>query len=176
MAMEVIPFDTHAQLKRYRRSLIDVYLSAYSAIPEYAYTNQEEVRHYLGWLFRRSHGGFFVLFSDSQPRGFISTDPEWIDLDQTRIGEIHELAIARDFQGRGAGSLLLSQAIEFLRQKGHRRVGLWVGANNIRAIEFYTRKGFRPGPVRGIWKRMYLQLPQMAEEGGQKLSCPKELC
>lgn len=165
-AMEVVPFNEPAQIKKYRRLLVEVYLSAYADIPEYAYTSRGDIWHYLNWLFRRSRGGFFAVFSNGQLGGFISADPEWVDLDHTKVGEIHELAIAREFQGKGLGSLLLSRAISFLFQWGHQRIGLWVGVNNHRAIEFYTRKGFVPGPIRGIWRRMYLELPQVAEQGG----------
>lgn len=161
--MEVVPFNELAQIKKYRRLLIDVYLSAYAEIPEYAYTSRRDIWHYLNWLFRRSRGGFFAVFCDGHLGGFISADPEWFDLDQTKVGEIHELAISREYQGKGVGSVLLARAISFLAQYGHRRVGLWVGVNNHRAIEFYRRKGFVPGPVKGIWQRMYLDLSQVAQ-------------
>ncbi|MCG0276997.1 MAG: GNAT family N-acetyltransferase [Thermanaeromonas sp.] len=154
--MEVICLTEAAQFNRMRHALTDIYLSGYATIPEYAYTTTQDIWHYLKWLFHRSRGGFFLLLHSELPRGFICTDPDWRDLDDKRIGEIHELVVTREFQGRGAGSLLLHCGIRFLYSRKHRRIGLWVGARNYRAIHFYLRHGFRYGPVRGVWQRMYL--------------------
>lgn len=162
--MEIMSLTETAQLNKMRQTLIDVYLSGYAGMSEYAYTSSQDVWYYLKWLFRRSQGGFFLLLHSQLPRGFISTDPEWRDLDEKRIGEIHELVVTREFQGKGAGSLLLNRGIDFLCSKGHRRIGLWVGIHNYPAIHFYLRRGFRYGPVKGIWQRMYLDLGEITQK------------
>gem|GEM_PF-816247 len=153
-----------AQLNKMRHALIDIYLSGYATVSEYAYTSREDIWYYLEWLFRRSQGGFFLLLHSHLPRGFISTDPEWKDLDDKRIGEIHELVVTREFQGKGAGSLLLNRGIDFLYSREHRRIGLWVGVHNYPAIHFYLRHGFKYGPIKGIWQRMYLDLREVTAE------------
>lgn len=51
------------------------------------------------------------------------------------------IAVARPMGG--AGKMLLNDMIAVARQRGHRTVGLYVNADNIRAINAYCATGFR---------------------------------
>jgi putative acetyltransferase len=55
-----------------------------------------------------------------------------------RKGWIDHLYVHPAFQGRGLGSVLLSEAM-----RGEDRVRLWVFRRNLRALEFYQKRGFR---------------------------------
>lgn len=59
--------------------------------------------------------------------GFISYRTGWVD----------HLYVHSDFHGQGAGSALLSKAME-----AHSRLQLWVFQKNLNAIRFYVAKGF----------------------------------
>jgi ribosomal protein S18 acetylase RimI-like enzyme len=51
------------------------------------------------------------------------------------------IAVARPL--KGVGTMLLSDVIAVARQRGHKTVGLYVNADNIRAINAYCLTGFR---------------------------------
>jgi ribosomal-protein-alanine N-acetyltransferase len=46
-------------------------------------------------------------------------------------------------QGRGIGARLLDRAVADARRRGHRRVRLTAGVENVRARRFYEREGWR---------------------------------
>lgn len=49
------------------------------------------------------------------------------------------------YQGKGAGTLMLTQALPFLKNAGITQLILWGGVQcaNIRAVNFYLKNGFR---------------------------------
>lgn len=157
--IEIIPVTEKSTLSNFKKYLIKIYFEAYSSFPQYAYTHPREVKGYLQWLFNHSQGGFFVALEDTMPIGFISTDPSWEDhwLGE-KVGEIHEIVVSPSSQKKGIGTLLLKKGIEFLQEKGHHTIGLWVGIENFKAQDFYKKHGFTPGPQAGKWLRMYLKL------------------
>ncbi len=57
-------------------------------------------------------------------------------------GELYAIYIDQDFLGRGAGSLLLKQGIEWLKGKGYKRAILWVLSTNEEAKSFYEHRGW----------------------------------
>lgn len=58
------------------------------------------------------------------------------------IGEVHNLALSPDAQGRGLGGLLLDVGVAHLASVGCTEVLLWVDAENTRAVELYLSRGF----------------------------------
>lgn len=134
--------------------LVGVYRRAYAGLEQYAYRTDREVTEYLRWLYRRDPDGFLVAWLEEKPVGFIATDAHWVDYHGDRIGEIHELAVDGQAQGRGIGKALCLAGLEALRSRGHRRFGLWVGEGNTRAQGLYGKLGFRKVGQWGIWVRM----------------------
>jgi ribosomal protein S18 acetylase RimI-like enzyme len=57
------------------------------------------------------------------------------------FGEIG-MAVAREWRGRGVGSALLADAIEWARGRGLHKLSLGVFAHNTAAIELYRKFGF----------------------------------
>jgi ribosomal protein S18 acetylase RimI-like enzyme len=57
------------------------------------------------------------------------------------FGEIG-MAVAREWRGRGVGSALLADAIEWARDRGLHKLSLGVFAHNTAAIELYHKFGF----------------------------------
>lgn len=58
------------------------------------------------------------------------------------IGEVYALYVDPDFLGRGAGSALLEEGITWLKNKGYKRVTLWVLSTNEEAKGFYKHRGW----------------------------------
>ncbi|GBG93547.1 GNAT family acetyltransferase [Ligilactobacillus salitolerans] len=58
-------------------------------------------------------------------------------------GEIYSLYIDPEYQQIGTGSQLLKRALHILQQGGYHSVFLWVLYNNMPAIKFYQKMGFK---------------------------------
>lgn len=59
------------------------------------------------------------------------------------VGEVYNLAVAPDQQGRRLGAVLLRAGLEHLAGRGCDRVMLWVDLANERAVRLYAAHGFR---------------------------------
>ncbi len=134
--------------------LVDVYHDAYQDLKFYYYKKRKDARWYMRWLYRRDSNGIFVAKIDDEIVGFIACDSNW----DYEFGAIHEIAVRKNFQGKGIGSKLLKTGIDYLKKKGLRYVELYVGEKNIRAINFYKKFGFKEDGLFGIWLRMVLKL------------------
>jgi len=66
----------------------------------------------------------------------------WLKRRGEGVGEVYNLAIHPQGQGRGLGVLLLSAGLAHLRDVGCHDVLLWVDRANERAVELYTSRGF----------------------------------
>lgn len=133
--------------------LIDVYMDGYRDMEEYAYRTRGDARRYLKWLYRCDPEVFLVAIEDEKITGFIAGARNWWDKTYGDIGEIHELVVRKEFQGKGMGRGLLEKEIEILKRY-HNTIGLWVGEKNFKAIRFYEGMGFRVVGKVGVWLRM----------------------
>jgi mycothiol synthase len=66
----------------------------------------------------------------------------WLKRRGEGVGEVYNLAIHPDAQGRGLGPVLLQAGLEHLRDVGCHDVVLWVDLANDRAVRLYTSQGF----------------------------------
>jgi ribosomal protein S18 acetylase RimI-like enzyme len=57
-------------------------------------------------------------------------------------GELYQLYVARAGQGTGTGARLFDTAIGWLEAQGNDRLWLGVWSGNVKAQEFYRRRGF----------------------------------
>lgn len=89
----------------------------------------------------------FVACEDGRVAGFVSlgTRTHFTGDVDAYIGE---LVVAEWAEGRGAGRALLSAAEQWATAEGHRRLTLESGAANARALQFYTRAGYREEDIR----------------------------
>jgi ribosomal protein S18 acetylase RimI-like enzyme len=138
--------------------IAQVYLSAYEDYPQYSYHSPKKVKRYLTWLYKGDPKGFFVAFYADKVIGFVSAHAFWEDIFEGEMGEIHELAVDKRFQGKGVGKILLQKAIAYIKEGGQKRVGLWVGVENEKARNFYQKMGFVSQRKWGEWERMLLYL------------------
>ena len=58
------------------------------------------------------------------------------------VGEITNVAVLPQWCGRGIGSRLLEQTLEWVRQQGGGKITLEVGVNNTSACKLYEKAGF----------------------------------
>lgn len=142
--------------KRKRGEFGELYRQAYIGLEEYAYRRPSDIKGYISWLFRMDPEGFLVAEEEGKIVGFVAACRHWWDRERGQIGEIHELVVLPERQGRGIGRRLLEEALHFLGQE-HRLFGLWVGEGNERAFNFYLKGGFRPTGRMGKWIRMIRQ-------------------
>jgi len=59
-----------------------------------------------------------------------------------KIGVIHNLIISKKARGRGYGSKLTDFALDYFKRVRCNKVGSFVRANNLKAQEFWKKKGF----------------------------------
>ncbi|MCR4419565.1 MAG: GNAT family N-acetyltransferase [Clostridia bacterium] len=135
--------------------LKSLYKRAYRDLPLYSYNTDQEIEAYLRWLKRRGEGRLLVAFAGERPVGFVAVDHRWETLNGQRVGEIHEIVVDPEYQGRALGKRLLEAGLELLRAKGLNRFELWVGDRNQKAQAFYLKAGFEPRGSWGKWLRMW---------------------
>jgi ribosomal protein S18 acetylase RimI-like enzyme len=69
------------------------------------------------------------------------------DVALKRYGYISEVAVLREYQGRGVGKALMAKAEEFIKSKGLEWIKLSVSRGN-RASDFYLKSGYKERSVR----------------------------
>ena len=100
---------------------------------------------------------FHLLAPNSVP---IGTATAWFkDLDGSRIGRVHWVAIVPEFQGRGLGKSVLSFCCRRLRELGYRQAFLSTNSARIPAINLYISFGFEPLATnkqeRSVWDDIF---------------------
>ncbi len=138
----------------YRDQLIDIIFDAYSDFPEYGESSYKSAKRYINWL--KNHSTLFdILFDNNKPIAFIAADGNWISsFTNEKVGEIHEIAIKKDYWGKGIGKLFMDKALKHFKDLNLQKAGLWVGEKNKRAIDFYKKYGFKPVRKYNYWLRM----------------------
>jgi ribosomal protein S18 acetylase RimI-like enzyme len=115
------------------------------------------------WLWRNSRAEFDVYLQtpgvelwlveeDCEPVAYfgITLFPDW--------GHLDRVAVVPELQGRGFGLETLGLAVDTMRERGARRVGLSTQGTNWRSQRLYDRFGFRRTPdhdyrLFGAWCR-----------------------
>ncbi len=144
---------------KYKEDLVDIIFDAYQDHPEYGEPSPKHAKKYINWL--KNHSTMFkIAIQDDKPVGFIVVDTNWKDKfdDNRQVGEIHELAVKKQFWGKGVGSRLLNEALKHIKEKGLDTARLWVGEKNEEAKAFYKKRGFKPLFQGWGWLRMEKRL------------------
>ena len=140
-------------------SFVQIYKEAYKGLEEYAYTRTKDIKWYFRWLMSRDKDGFFVAEVNGKPVGFVGCDTNWISIfEKDVVGEIHEIFVHPDWQGKGIGKTLLLKALSYIKSKNRKLAGLWVGIKNEKAKQFYRKMGFIEVGTWGKWLRMIKRL------------------
>ena len=92
------------------------------------------------YLLLNAGEGFQVAEAEGEVVGYIVVRRESV---RRARAELPTFAVREDVRGRGIGSALLGQALEYLEQSGVRRVVLQVSVQNHAAQRLYERFGFK---------------------------------
>lgn len=95
---------------------------------------EDETQNFIKGLIEK--GGVTIAFDNDNIVGFIDIEKEWV----------HHLYVDPTFQNHGVGKILLNHA-KSISPEG---LSLWVFEENVGAIQFYERKGFRLLEKRGL--------------------------
>lgn len=92
---------------------------------------------------KNSH--FFFLFIDDHLAGYLklNTAEAQTEREAPNALEVERIYLLKDYQGCGAGQLLLDYTIDYARQHNHAYVWLGVWEHNHKALAFYKRNGFK---------------------------------
>ena len=153
MAVKMVKILKMRELDNIREDLIGIYISAYRGLEEYAYTRRSDIKRYIKWLHKVDRNGLLIAEDNEKVVAFLFFCHNWWDRIHGEIGEIHELAVVPEYQGRGIGRTLLQEGINHMRRY-HDIFGLWVGERNKRARKFYEEMGFSYEGRMGKWIRM----------------------
>jgi len=80
---------------------------------------------------------FHILEYDGKPAGFYALQPHY----KSQHSHLHKIYLLPDFQGKGLGSVMLSDAEDFAQKNGAKFLSLNVNRFNP-ARNFYERHGF----------------------------------
>jgi ribosomal protein S18 acetylase RimI-like enzyme len=75
-----------------------------------------------------------------------------VDPHEAGAGQLKELHVRAEREGRGIGSRLVAGALDHFRRCGKQRITLWVLEENDHARRFYEHRGFRPTGERQVVK------------------------
>jgi len=79
--------------------------------------------------------GCFVLFFNSERVGIATT------ISYNRVGWLGNIIVNEKFRGKGGGSLIVKNAIEYLTNKGVETIGLY---SYVDRVPFYAKQNFQP--------------------------------
>jgi len=102
-------------------------------------TWQERKREGIDYDLRRNPDHVFVAEADGEVVGYACTRVYQDHL----TGHVANMAVANDFQGRGAGKLLLHAALEHFRAEGMRYARIETLADNVKGQRLYPAFGFK---------------------------------
>lgn len=118
-------------------AVVDVLARAYAGTPDAGWTRErfDERRGY-DWfdpadLLVADEGGEVVAL-------------HWTKRRDAHTGEVYNLAVHPDAQGRGLGGAMLRAGLVHLAEIGCREVILWVDRSNERGLRLYGAHGFEP--------------------------------
>jgi len=83
--------------------------------------------------------GFFVAEVGGEIAGYVTA----IANPEAKVGWIHNLAVARAYQGRGISRRLLEHALDYFRRRRLRGARIDSLTTNALGLAFYPRLGFR---------------------------------
>ena len=90
----------------------------------------------------------FVAEEDGTLAGFIHLQTQTDYFNGEKHGYISDLAVAKSFEGRGIGRLLLAAAEDWTQSQGYHLLTLYVFAGNTHAQQIYEKHGFKAEVVK----------------------------
>jgi mycothiol synthase len=117
-------------------AVVAVLAAAYEGTDEAGW-DLARFRERRGWPWFRAEDLLVAELEDGRLGGI-----HWLKRRGDGAGEVYNLAVHPDAQGRGLGPVLLLAGLEHLRRVECHEVLLWVDLANDRAVRLYTSQGF----------------------------------
>ncbi len=133
--------------------LADLYDRSYEGPVMKLYKEVRPPKVFLQFLYSIDPEGFSVAEDHGNILGFIAVHREWQTTDGDMVTEIHELAVDPNARSKDVGRQLIQKGLEFARDKGLARVGIWVGEKNMRSRQILLQEGFHQKYSWGKWVR-----------------------
>lgn len=149
--------DQPIEMRRARRDDVDALL----ALEETAFATDRLTRRSLRQFLASPSAVLTVVTLEREVAGYALV----LFRSGSRSARLYSIAVARQAAGRGIGSALLSAAEQQSRERGCEAMSLEVSVQNHRAMDLYTRCGYRP--IR--------KLPGYYSDGGDALRLGKTL-
>jgi len=128
--------DEHLEIRRARREDIDALL----ALEESVFATDRLTRRSLRQFLASPSAILIVATLDREVAGYALV----LFRSGSKGSRLYGIAVARNAAGRGIGRTLLSTAEQQSRERGCEAMSLEVGVQNQRAMDLYTRNGYRP--------------------------------
>jgi dTDP-4-amino-4,6-dideoxy-D-galactose acyltransferase len=116
---------------------------------------------YETWVEKSCHGyadAVFVADMDGVPSGYVT-----LHRDKDGEGRLGLIAVDPKAQGRGLGSALLAEAVDWCRREGLRSLGAVTQGRNLRAQRMYARSGFIPQAFQ-LWYHRWFPYPTRSDQ------------
>lgn len=75
--------------------------------------------------------------------GYIAAAPKEFGYRNSKYLEIENMGVIPDFRSKGVGRELVGKCVEIAKQKGYQKVYVNSYSENVRAINFYEKSGFK---------------------------------
>jgi ribosomal protein S18 acetylase RimI-like enzyme len=102
-------------------------------------------------LIAHGHTRVYLAFEEDVPAGLAICFVGFSTFKARPLLNVHDLAVAPEFRGRGIGKALLDAAADDARRLGYCKLTLEVRADNHKALELYRRAGFRTSEPAEQW-------------------------
>ena len=125
--------------------IVESWRSSYSSIiPENEITKFLDKQRRRQQFERFIQDGEIILIGicDGMPCGLVFANKE-NDEQLEECGSIYSIYFLEEYWGKGLADKLMDKVISILKDEGCRRVSLWVYEENVRAIGFYEKYGFK---------------------------------
>jgi ribosomal protein S18 acetylase RimI-like enzyme len=132
------------------RAVYDLHEETFSEHPDHTRTTFEDWRH---WASAEPFDPelWTVALAGGELQGVVLCRPEWGG--DPDVGWISVLGVRRPWRGRGLGLALLQHTFGQLRDRGKRRVGLGVDAENANGVRLYERAGMHVEQRRLLYEK-----------------------
>ena len=120
------------------------------AVPEWGYTEvgERDFKYFLDEQF------IFVAEEDEKIVGFITGEilhkEEWYTV---QLGTINNLYVLEDYRHKGIGKQLMQTMMNSFREKGIETFELYAFSNNVDALKFYEKLGFKKYNVQMLYQK-----------------------
>jgi len=132
------------------QAVYDVHEETFSEHPDHTRITFEDWRH---WAFAEPFDPelWTVALAEDELQGIVLCRPEWGG--DSEVGWISVIGVRRPWRGRGLGLALLQHTFRRLRDRGKKRVGLGVDAENANGVRLYERAGMHVEQRRLLYEK-----------------------